>query len=243
MKLKLIAVLSLVLATMVTSTTAQAKPSRWENLSIVQKQVIVRETITRAQGTVRWWLGRRALVLRIASANNYADQIARQSIGLRKIVWCQTMNMQAPGLVCDASVRLLHARELLAQLEARRVASLLPPDCRGGATRQACEWYFDGATQCEVSHEGGWTTDSNWPYAGRFQMDQGFETSGDELGPQMERLYGRASHWPSWAQIQHAYNLWLNRGWNPWPPYYRYGCSYWHDRSYNGTVLFYASAN
>lgn len=112
----------------------------------------------------------------------------------------------------------------------RLYPSLLSPDCVG-ASRVACVWYIDGATQCEVSHEGSWTSDSNPPYAGKFQSDQQFEMS-TAFGRAMEHLYGRASNWPSGAQIQHAFEEFLVRGWGPWPPYSKYGCAAWHGRSY-----------
>lgn len=93
-------------------------------------------------------------------------------------------------------------------------------------------WYADGATQCEVSHEGAFTSVSpDGIYAGRFQMDSAFEAS-TPFGAQMQRQFGRASHWPEAAQIHHAYEVWLSRGWSPWPPYYVYGCSRYHGRSY-----------
>lgn len=100
------------------------------------------------------------------------------------------------------------------------------------ASRAACSWYADGATQCEVAHEGGWTSVSAGGfYHGRFQMDYGFETR-TAFGRTMERRYGRASRWPPDAQILHAYEVWRRSGWAPWPPYYRYGCSAYAGRSY-----------
>lgn len=119
-----------------------------------------------------------------------------------------------------------------------RITPPLPPDCTG-ATRAACDWYFDGATQCEVAHEGGFTTDSNWPFAGRFQMDESFEKATDpswvmpsDYGLRMHERYGRANNWPHGAQIEHAYGQFLLRGWGPWPPYTKYGCSAYHGGTY-----------
>lgn len=134
--------------------------------------------------------------------------------------------------VCDSTRRRLRAHRWLLELAQRRLDRLnTPADCRG-ASRAACAWYMDGATQCEVAHEGGWTSDSNYPYAGRFQSDQYFETE-TAFGRQMEAAHGRASNWPPWAQIQHAYEVWSYSGWGRWPPYFKYGCAAYHGRSYS----------
>lgn len=119
--------------------------------------------------------------------------------------------------------------------EARlRITPPLPPDCIG-ASQAACSWYLDGATQCEVAHEGGFTSigyvHGVATYGGRFQMDSSFET-GTVLGREMQVQHGRAWNWPAWAQIEHAYEVWTARGWGPWPPYYNYGCSAYHGGTY-----------
>jgi hypothetical protein len=131
--------------------------------------------------------------------------------------------------VCNRVRARLIAHRWLYRVARDRYEVLYGP-C-GGASAAACAWYLDGATQCEVSHEGGFTTDSNPTYKGRFQMDYGFETS-TAFGKQMEALYGRASHWPASAQIDHAYEVWLSRGWGPWPPYYKFGCASYAGRSF-----------
>ena len=106
-----------------------------------------------------------------------------------------------------------------------RQAHRLSSACQASGLAAAWAWYHRGDTQCEVSHEGGWTSvSSGGTYAGRFQMDYGFETS-KAFGRSMERRYGRANAWPPWAQVYHAYEVWLDRGWSPWPPYYVYGCA------------------
>lgn len=149
-----------------------------------------------------------------------------------------------PGLLCFRARDALRAHVWLHGLAQRRYERLyvhpVPAVCQG-ASAAACEWYFDGATQCEVSHEGWFTTDSNSPYAGRFQMDETFER-GTTLGKAMQARYGRASHWPPWAQIEHAYEVWTVRGWGPWPPYYNYGCARWKGGTFNGVAPFVAAS-
>lgn len=122
-----------------------------------------------------------------------------------------------------AGLRAQHADDV------RRLQAV--PSC-GAQTEAACAWYADGATQCEVSHEGGFTSMSgDGVYAGRFQMDSSFETA-TSFGRSMESRYGRAANWPPGAQIEQAYEEFQLRGWNPWPPYYRYGCSAYQGGSY-----------
>lgn len=126
---------------------------------------------------------------------------------------------------------------ILSRLLPRALAEIrslqaVPPDCRGGASPAACAWYFDGATQCEVSYEGGWTSVSpDGTYHGRFQMDYSFQTE-TPFGRAMEARYGHAENWPPWAQIQHAYEVWSYSGWSRWPPYHKYGCGAWQGRAY-----------
>lgn len=105
-----------------------------------------------------------------------------------------------------------------------------------GATAEACAWYNDGATQCEVAHEGGWTSVSpNGMYHGRFQMDYQFQHA-TAYGAHAYDTYGAAEHWPPGVQIQHAYSQYLARGWAPWPPYYAYGCSRYHGGTYGSSL-------
>lgn len=85
----------------------------------------------------------------------------------------------------------------------------------------AWKWYYSPATQCEVSHEGGWTSFGDGSHAGRFQMDYSFETE-TAFGRAAERRWGRAYNWPHWAQVKHAFEVWLYAGWHRWPPYYVY---------------------
>ncbi len=102
-----------------------------------------------------------------------------------------------------------------------------------GASASACAWYYDGATQCEVNHEGSFTSVSpGGKYHGRFQMDSSFEAS-TSFGRSMQDRYGSANNWPPGAQIEHAYTVWLSSGWSPWPPYYVYGCAAYQGRSYH----------
>lgn len=94
-----------------------------------------------------------------------------------------------------------------------------------GAAPSACAWYLRGDTQCEVRHEGAfWSVSPGGKYAGRFQMDSDFERS-NAYGAAAQRRWGRANLWPPGVQINHAYMVWLKRGWHPWPPYYRFGCA------------------
>jgi hypothetical protein len=98
----------------------------------------------------------------------------------------------------------------------------VPAQPRGMSAAWA--WYRTGATQCVVNHEGGWTSPSIDPpgmYAGRFQMDASFERE-TTFGAAMQERYGRAWSWPPWAQVYHAYEVWLYAGWSRWPTYARY---------------------
>lgn len=146
-----------------------------------------------------------------------------------KHVRCSAVNVLMPPRYCWYAKAAEWTEPLLAktraQLEVIRIREATPADCRGGASQEACAWYFDGATQCEVSYEGGWTSVSpDGTYAGRFQMDSSFEAE-TTFGAAMQRALGRANNWPSWAQIQHAYEVWSYAGWGRWPPYYVHGCS------------------
>lgn len=119
-----------------------------------------------------------------------------------------------------------HLETTIRTLQTARVSAC------GTASASACAWYEDGATQCEVSHEGGFTSLSpDGKYAGRFQSDYSFETE-TAFGRMMESRYGRANRWPIGAQIDHAFEVWSYSGWSRWPPYYRYGCSAFRGGTY-----------
>lgn len=123
---------------------------------------------------------------------------------------------------------LIHVR---AEAKHRIEVLRAPPVAACGASATACAWYADGATQCEVSHEGGFSSVNPAGYYGRFQMDYGFQTS-TAYGKSAYRRYGTADKWPEGVQIEHAHDVWTVRGWSPWPPYYKYGCAAYHGRSY-----------
>jgi hypothetical protein len=60
---------------------------------------------------------------------------------------------------------------------------------------------------------------TNWhivnpPYSGGLQFDSSF---GSTYGPEYERLWGLAGHWPIWSQVVAAYRAWRSRGYEPWP--------------------------
>lgn len=135
--------------------------------------------------------------------------------------------------VCNAARAKFNAHRWLKDLAEKRYEKLYAPKVAScGASVAACAWYWDGATQCEVDHEGAFTSVSpGGDYAGRFQMDSDFER-GSPLGAAMQAKYGRANNWPPGAQIEHAHTVWLSRGWGPWPPYYKYGCAAYYGRSY-----------
>lgn len=134
------------------------------------------------------------------------------------------------GRLADHLWLMKQGQEWIAEAR-KRLAPPVPPDCVG-ATAAACAWYFDGATQCEVAHEGGFTSVSpDGTYHGRFQMDHSFQTE-TTFGAQMEARYGEADRWPHGAQIQHAFEVWSYSGWGRWPPYYKYGCSSYHGGAY-----------
>jgi hypothetical protein len=92
---------------------------------------------------------------------------------------------------------------------------------RPSKMEKAWAWYRTSTTQCVCDHEGGWRTDSNYPYAGRFQMDPSFERE-TAFGARMQRKYGRANNWPPWAQVFHAFEVWSYAGWSRWPTYAKY---------------------
>jgi hypothetical protein len=90
----------------------------------------------------------------------------------------------------------------------------------------AWAWYRTPATQCVCDHEGGWTSvgptahDGSY-YAGRFQKDASFERE-TAFGRRMQARYGRSIHWPPWAQVFQAYEVWSYAGWSRWPTYAKY---------------------
>lgn len=100
------------------------------------------------------------------------------------------------------------------------------------ASKAACAWYADGATQCEVAHEGAWTSVNSAGYYGRFQMDTSFQQE-TPFGAAAYAQYGTAEKWPPSVQIQQAFNVWSYAGWSRWPPYSKYGCSTYHGRAYS----------
>jgi len=84
-------------------------------------------------------------------------------------------------------------------------------------------WYYRWDTQCVVNHEGGWTSVNPSGYYGRFQMDVSFQKE-TAFGRRSYNRWGTANHWPPWAQVYHAYEVWRYAGWSRWPTYRRY-CS------------------
>lgn len=82
-------------------------------------------------------------------------------------------------------------------------------------------WYARWDTQCVVNHEGGWKSVNRAGYYGRFQMDVSFQTE-TSFGKWAFRRWGTANHWPHWAQVKHAYEVWRYSGWSRWPTYARY---------------------
>lgn len=148
--------------------------------------------------------------------------VAARHSACRSVPWSKT---------CTRARRQVRAHHWLLGLAKERYSKLYEPTC-GAPTFAACSWYARGDTQCEVSHEGAFTSVSpDGTYAGRFQMDAQFER-GSSLGRAMQARYGRANNWPAGAQIEHAYEVWTARGWSPWPPYYKYGCAAYIGRSY-----------
>lgn len=101
-----------------------------------------------------------------------------------------------------------------------------------GVWPAAAAWYARGDTQCEVAHEGGFRSVSpGGKYHGRFQMDSSFEAE-TKYGAAAQRRWGRASNWPAYVQINHAFEVWSYAGWSRWPPYYKFGCAAYIGRSY-----------
>lgn len=196
-------------------------------MTLTEKKTFLQHQIRHDRSSVRWWVKHRHS--RVALIQPHSRFLIRSQ--RRSLKRCQAIGIRAPAKVCVHARRMRKSMRALQRVEERIAYESLPPDCRG-TTVEACSWYEDGATQCETDHEGGWTSvDPSGTYAGRFQSDYGFET-GTAFGAQMENEYGRASNWPSWAQIQHAYEMWLALGWRPWPPYYRFGCSSYHGGTY-----------
>lgn len=226
-------VLALVLTVSLAGAAQGASPKqKWSSLTLVQRQAVAKKEVARYRSTVRWWINRRALIglgVAVPPGRMFREPLSAAA----RMAWCPAIGVRSPVEVCGAALKMRHAMAVLAVIEAKLA---MPADCQGGASREACAWYFDGATQCETSYEGGWASlSSGGTYAGRFQMDSSFEVA-TPFGAAMQASYGRANNWPSWAQIQHAYEEWLSRGWGPWPPYYKFGCSAWHGRGYRSTT-------
>ena len=76
-------------------------------------------------------------------------------------------------------------------------------------------WAESSAGRCVSSKEGGLTSLSpGGTYAGKWQMDTGFERT---YGGWYAYRWGRAYSWPEWAQDVAAYRGYTARGWSPWP--------------------------
>jgi hypothetical protein len=77
-------------------------------------------------------------------------------------------------------------------------------------------WAESWAGRCVSSREGGLRTVStpSGTWHGKWQMNADFERA---YGPRFLRRWGRASHWPEWAQDYAAYRGYLAGGWWKWP--------------------------
>lgn len=98
---------------------------------------------------------------------------------------------------------------------------------RARATRRNLRLLYTGLSQvgwlrsalCVHHFEGTWDDTRNPVDDGGMQMDQSFQQS---YGPVFYQRWGRAYHWPVWAQLYTAYQGWKVRGWYPWPNTARY---------------------
>src|SRR4051812_2572645 len=80
---------------------------------------------------------------------------------------CKPIGILASRNVCwYAHAMRWTTRELASTRAALKKLSMSGDVCF--ASKAACAWYADGATQCEVAHEGAFTTNTGNGYFGRF---------------------------------------------------------------------------
>lgn len=206
---------------------AHSKPV--SQMTLREKEQFQLRALKHYRSVVRSFLAWRKANLLTVSANVAVD---RALAGAVPLTMCKTLGVTATSNVCwYAQASRWTQRELAETRAVLRKLSMSGDVCV--ASKSACAWYADGATQCEVAHEGAFTTNTGNGYYGRFQMDLGFQQS-TSYGRRAYALYGTADRWPPSVQIEHAYEVWTVRGWNPWPPYSVYGCAAWHGRVYTG---------
>ncbi len=152
--MKALALFALVVAVLLSATTASAAPTKWSRMTLEAKRTLLVKTVQKDRTTIRWWVTYRRVGRKLLPPGE-GQFFLPIPLPTRH---CSSIGIVAPDFVCAKAANMRHALTVLAIVQAK----MLPP--------------HHALWMCIHGHEGGWDnqdTGHNGHYGG-LQMHPGW---------------------------------------------------------------------